>query len=77
RDATFNATLRCRLDALRHAHCRAITLDSLPHGALWQAVTGPIAFHILRRFPHWAGLLPAHRPAALLLRAPGSARQAT
>lgn len=69
RDAGFNAALRERLHALREAHCRRITLESLPHGTVWQALTGPLAFHIVRRFPAWAGLLPAHRPAALLLRA--------
>ncbi|HEY4555246.1 MAG TPA: cardiolipin synthase B, partial [Lysobacter sp.] len=71
RDRAFNACLGARLDALRDAHCRRITLDALPHGTLWQALTGPIAFHILRRFPAWAGLLPAHRPASVTL-APGA-----
>ena len=71
RDRAFNACLSARLDALRDAHCRRITLDALPHGTLWQALTGPIAFHILRRFPAWAGLLPAHRPASRTL--PGGA----
>ncbi|HEY4555741.1 MAG TPA: cardiolipin synthase ClsB, partial [Lysobacter sp.] len=44
RDRAFNACLGARLDALRDAHCRRITLDALPHGTLWQALTGPIAF---------------------------------
>lgn len=74
RDTAFNAALRERLDALKHAHCRRITLDTLPHGMLWQALTGPIAFHILRRFPLWAGLLPAHRSAGLLMQTPDPAR---
>jgi cardiolipin synthase len=79
RDAGFNRHLRKRLMALRDAHCRRIDIDSLPHSTLWQAVTGPIAYHVLRRFPRWAGLLPAHTPKQLLLRPhpPGQREPAT
>jgi cardiolipin synthase len=68
RDTGFNRHLHERLMALRDGHCRRIEADSLPHSTLWQSVTGPIAYHILRRFPRWAGLLPAHTPKSLLLR---------
>lgn len=68
RDAGFNRDMRERLMALRDAHCRRIDADALPHSALWQAAAGPIAYHVLRRFPRWAGLLPAHTPKQVLLR---------
>ncbi|GHA71252.1 cardiolipin synthase ClsB [Cognatilysobacter bugurensis] len=67
RDAEFNAVLRARLQELRDAHCFRIDPSSL-RGGIWQAVTGPIAYHLMRRFPRWAGLLPAHAPTRLLLR---------
>jgi len=28
----------------------------------WRVVVSTIAFHVMRHFPRWAGLLPAHRP---------------
>jgi cardiolipin synthase len=34
-------------------------------------LTRPLLFHFLRRFPDWAGLLPAHTPATALLRPAG------
>lgn len=76
RDAGFNLQLRKRLMELRDAHCRRIDADALPHSTLWQAVTGPIAYHVLRRFPRWAGLLPAHTPKQVLLRPSQPGREA-
>lgn len=68
RDAGFNRCLRDRLLTLRDADCRRIEADALPHSTVWQALTGPVAYHVMRRFPRWAGLLPAHTPVSLLLR---------
>lgn len=67
RDTGFNRLMRERLHGLRDAHCRRIDAGSL-RGGIWQSVTGPIAYHLIRRFPRWAGLLPAHTPTQLLLR---------
>ena len=39
----------------------------------WQRLTRPLLFHCLRRFPRWAGLLPAHTPRVALLRPPQDA----
>jgi cardiolipin synthase len=66
-DNEFNAVLDERLRSLRDAHCHRIDAASL-RGGVWQAVTGPVAYHLIRRFPRWAGLLPAHTPTRLLLR---------
>ena len=30
----------------------------------------PLLFHVLRRFPKWAGLLPAHTPQTLRVTSP-------
>ncbi|MFC0679209.1 cardiolipin synthase ClsB [Lysobacter korlensis] len=68
RDPAFNRQLRARLDALGKAGCRRIDYGTLPHSTAWQALTGPIAYHLIRRFPRWAGLLPAHTPRSLMLR---------
>lgn len=67
RDAGFTSQLRARLDELRSRHCRHIDAASL-RGGVWQHVTAPVAYHLIRRFPRWAGLLPAHTPTQLLLR---------
>lgn len=67
RDAGFNELLGGRLRTLRDAHCRRVDAASL-RGGVWQTVTGPLAYHLIRRFPRWAGLLPAHTPTRLLLR---------
>lgn len=67
RDAGFNAVLDERLRSLRDAHCRRIDAASL-RGGIWQTVTAPMAYHLIRRFPRWAGLLPAHTPTRVLLR---------
>jgi len=75
RDREFNATLRRSLFALRDRHCLCVGIDALPHDTLLQSLIGPVAFHVMRRFPAWAGLLPAHTPRSLLLRPRGPSRQ--
>jgi len=68
RSTTFNATLRARLAALRDEHCEQMQIDRLPAPAFWQRLLAPFSFTIVRRFPAWAGLLPAHTPRRLPLR---------
>ena len=73
RDAAFVADLRSRLQDLMQHHCQAVDSAQVPRGSFWQAVTRPLLFHCLRRFPAWAGWLPAHTPKMALAKPPPDA----
>jgi cardiolipin synthase len=73
RSKAFNQVLRERIGALLEHHCHLVDPASVPRRTLWQRLTRPLLFHVLRRFPRWAGLLPAHTPRTALLRPPGTA----
>ncbi len=62
RDRGFARELRTRLDCLRRDHCRLVDAALVPPRRFWHPLTRPLLFHCLRRFPSWAGLLPAHTP---------------
>lgn len=70
RDEAFARVLRDRLGHLMEDHCRAVEPESVPRGRFWQPVTRPLLFHVLRKFPEWAGWLPAHTPRTALVRPP-------
>lgn len=59
-DRDFNHALRERLQSMIQEHCRCMTLEEGTHNHWWNGLTSTAAFHFLRHFPHWAGLLPAH-----------------
>ena len=71
RDAGFAAGLRERLMRLLRDDCRPVDESRMPPERWWHALTRPLLFHCLRRFPAWAGLLPAHAPRTALLRPEG------
>jgi cardiolipin synthase len=73
RDRAFTAHLRERLAALMEQHCRPVDPVQIPRRTLWQSVSDPLVFHCARRFPAWAGLLPAHTPRTVLVRPPADA----
>jgi len=62
-DCEFNHVLRDNLEHLIEQHCRRIERPKRKRGWLgrrpWHSV---LVFHFLRRFPAWAGSLPAHKP---------------
>lgn len=62
RDPHFNRVLRDRLDALVERHCRKVSARDTKPRPVWRIATTFIVFHFLRRFPAWAGWLPAHTP---------------
>ncbi|RQP24325.1 cardiolipin synthase ClsB [Piscinibacter terrae] len=62
RDRGFNATLRERLHALMDHSCQEIDPHHAKARHWWQLAASVLAFHVLRRFPAWAGWLPAHEP---------------
>ncbi|CAN5378374.1 cardiolipin synthase ClsB [soil metagenome] len=62
RDDAFNAHLRERLQMLIDRHCRLIEATELEPRTPWRVTVSFLMFHFLRRFPAWAGWLPAHTP---------------
>ncbi|RSF00602.1 cardiolipin synthase ClsB [Achromobacter aegrifaciens] len=62
RDAGLNAALRRSLDRLIEQDCRRIELPEGSRRRLRRLWIGVVVFHFLRRFPAWAGSLPAHKP---------------
>ncbi|MDH5824347.1 cardiolipin synthase ClsB [Luteimonas sp. RD2P54] len=69
RDRGLARDLRRRLDALRRQDCRRVEARSLPRSRLWRTLMAPVLYHAQRRFPTWAGLLPAHTPRVVLVAA--------
>ena len=61
RDETFNATLRERLERLMVEDCRQLDSSSVAQRRVgFRLLLDTLAYHVTRRFPAWAGLLPAH-----------------
>ncbi|MBW3549821.1 MAG: cardiolipin synthase ClsB [Proteobacteria bacterium] len=77
RDASFNRQLRDHLSRLMHAHCHKIDTGPVPPHRRWHALVAPVVYHFLRRFPAWAGLLPAHTPRKLASPAPAAGTDAS
>ena len=66
RDRGLNRELRARLATLRQRDCRRVEPAALPERWRWP-LPSPLLFHVLRCFPAWAGLLPAHTPGVVEL----------
>ena len=62
RDRDFNRQLSDRLDHLMTHACKRIEAADLQESSLWRLVRSFFVFHFLRRYPAWAGWLPAHAP---------------
>jgi len=62
RDASLNADLRQSLDRLIAEDCRPVEMPKNSRRRLRRLWLGVVVFHFLRRFPAWAGSLPAHKP---------------
>jgi len=75
RDPEFTAELRRRMYDLLEHHCRTVDPASVPRSRFWEVATRPLVFHALRRFPAWAGWLPAHTPKMALAKPPADDAQ--
>jgi cardiolipin synthase len=62
RDREFNRILSDKLDALIHSSCREVKAGDLMASNWWRVLRSILVFHLLRRFPTWAGYWPARRP---------------
>lgn len=77
RDREFNRRLRERMATLMKRYCQPVDPATLPRRASWHSLFSWIVFHLLRRFPSWAGLLPAHTPSLVLVQpGDGAAKKA-
>lgn len=61
-DRRFTARLRQSLEVLLSRDCRPVPLIPRAGGGLRRLWMGVVVFHFLRRFPAWAGSLPAYKP---------------
>lgn len=73
RDPGFVAELRRHLENLLQNHCQPVDPAGVPRSRFWDGATRPLVFHCLRRFPDWAGWLPAHTPKITLAKPPDDA----
>ncbi|MCA3188005.1 MAG: cardiolipin synthase ClsB, partial [Cupriavidus sp.] len=62
RDTAFVASLRDNLGNLMSQRCTEVLAQAPARGAWWHGIATPLIFHFLRKFPAWAGWLPAHTP---------------
>ena len=62
RDREFNRVLAQRMEELMTSSCDEVCAEKLNEPRIWVAVRNFFLFHLLRRFPAWAGWLPAHTP---------------
>jgi len=61
-DRDFNRQLSDKLQRLIDHSCKRIEARDLNESTLWRQVRSFFLFHVLRRYPAWAGRLPAHAP---------------
>ncbi|GAB3554373.1 cardiolipin synthase ClsB [Noviherbaspirillum agri] len=61
RDREFNRVLSERIEHLM-CSCRRIEAKDLAESPTWRQLRGFFLFHFLRKYPSWAGRLPAHAP---------------
>jgi cardiolipin synthase len=66
KDRAFNQHLSERLDCLMQHDCKQIRAGDLVESTWWRVVRSFFVFHLLSRYPAWAGWLPAHTPRIVL-----------
>ena len=66
KDLAFNRLLSERLEHLVQHSCRQIGPIDLIEPSWWRVLRSFFVFHLLSRYPAWAGWLPAHTPRILL-----------
>ncbi|WP_151638426.1 cardiolipin synthase ClsB [Noviherbaspirillum aerium] len=71
-DRDFNHQLHEKLRFLMQHSCKQIQAEELQESSWWRRVRGFFLYHILRRYPDWAGWLPAHAPKLTMLSSSGA-----
>lgn len=72
RDREFNRQLSDSLEHLMTYGCKKIEAKDLHESSTWRKVRSFFLFHALRKYPAWAGQLPAHAPRLRSLHAPAT-----
>lgn len=62
RDREFAGTLNASLQRLIRQSCKRVEASDLSESHTWRKLRSFVLFHVLRRYPYWAGRLPAHAP---------------
>jgi cardiolipin synthase len=62
RDRGFNRRLSESLERLMAHSCARIEAKDIQESSAWRRMRSFFVFHFLRRYPAWAGWLPAHAP---------------
>ncbi len=63
RDPHFNQVLRTRLQHIMDHDCQVVGITGEPQRrSIWEPLRQMLVYHLTRRFPKWAGWLPAHVP---------------
>jgi cardiolipin synthase len=62
RDRDFNSQLNGALERLMATSCKQVKAEDLQEPSAWTKLRSFVLFHLLRRYPAWAGRLPAHAP---------------
>ena len=70
KDRAFNQHLSARLEHLMQNGCKQIKPADLAEPNWWRVLRSFFVFHLLSRFPAWAGWLPAHTPRLMPATAP-------
>ena len=70
KDRAFNQQLSARLDDLVQSSCKQIHAADLVEWSWWRTLRSVFVFHLLSRFPAWAGWLPAHTPRLMPVAVP-------
>lgn len=66
KDRAFNQHLSARLEHLIQHNCIQIKPGDLVASSWWRVLRGFFVFHLLSRYPAWAGWLPAHTQRIIL-----------
>jgi cardiolipin synthase A/B len=61
-DRDFNRQLSDKLQHMMNHSSKRIEAKDLTESTAWRQVRSFFLFHVLRRYPSWAGRLPAHAP---------------
>lgn len=76
RDAAFSKVLHANLETLMRDHCTKLETEQVAEhrSGRWRVLLDTLAYHFTRRFPTWAGWLPAHVPQLEPMPASATAR---
>jgi cardiolipin synthase A/B len=76
RDQALSRELHSRLDLLIRNHCEAIDPHRARRRTLWRQLFSYFVFHVVRRYPKWAGWLPMRKQRVVIAEVDGTTTEA-